>query len=180
MAADFEVLGPVAVFTDVVLADTFVLLGFVRNENLISYEMEHFNQEVTSSRGGDEPLEIIHRGQVGFLDFLLEEFDESELAALDEQVPGLADSDDGKAGTIGARWIGDSRTFAVRITPTDRLGVAITPTVLKPSFTFGTCYIPAGRSIGRSDMGAQSTKASVSIKALRDPSTDVIYTRATS
>jgi hypothetical protein len=173
MATAFHVQGPTLFETDAAARDgtTFVGLGYSPNEQLVGWNVEHGSVRLTSSRGGDAPLEVIYTGSVGTLDVVLEEWDVSEFKQVTEPPDATTY---GKIGTIGQVWVGGNWTFACRIQPVTRAGADATETSSKPQVTFPVCFLDGPDSFRVFDMGNESSKIGLSITVIAD-TTDVLF-----
>lgn len=179
MASEFHIEGPVAFQTDVVLADTFVTLGYFDNDELIGWTEQFLNIPLKSSRGGEEILEMIYAGTGATLDVLLTEWDATQRNALSVKPGGTSIGD---AGVIGSLWVGGSFAFKTRIAPVDRAGVLATPTATAPRYTFPVCILDGEEGLKTHNIGVNKTHLSLSLTCLRDASTspDDLYSVETS
>lgn len=170
MAESFNISGPCAVQTDLVLADTLVTLGRTDNDDLVAVEYDTRNEIIEANDTGRVPGEIVFVGAIAVVTCTLIKWDTAQADDLRDAALGVRPSgSEGVIGAIGSLWIGDSKCFKVRIEP-DTAG--------KTYYEFQRCYLDGPGSVREFDFGNKGRRLAIQFIAIPNGS-DVLYTTGT-
>lgn len=130
MAGIYNVNGPTLVQvciepTDMAGAGTYVDLGWTPNDELLSFQVEEYGAELTSTDRGDAPAEKVTRGMSAIIPMTLNKWDYSTLQKIQTRfITGTgATTNEARfaSSNIGKLFVGTSsaplRCIAIRLTP---------------------------------------------------------------
>lgn len=181
MAAIYNVNGPTLVQVNIAPSDrvgggTFIDLGYTPNDELMSFQVEEYGAELTSTDTGDAPAEKVTRGMSAIVPITMNKWDNATLQKIQTRIitgtGGTSNEARFAASNIGKLFVGYStapaRAIAIRIVP------SLTGSI---QYQFNVAWMmPDG--VRQFNMGNEEKRLGIAFRAIPDSNGDIYVASA--